>query len=63
MKNKSKHCHNHNPDPSNAVCFCVLKVLLKKYEFILFFSLLQINIFLVFSYYFNVLMLKIIFKK
>jgi len=31
-----------NLDP---VCFCVLKVLLKKNENFLFFSLLQINIF------------------
>jgi hypothetical protein len=41
------------------VCFCVLKVFLKKFKF--FFSLLQINIFLVFSYHFNDLMSKIIF--
>jgi hypothetical protein len=27
------------------VCFCILKVLLKKFKFLNFFSLLQINIF------------------
>jgi uncharacterized membrane protein len=38
-------------------------VFLKKIENFLFFSLLQINIFLMFSNHFNVLMSKIIFKK
>jgi hypothetical protein len=36
---------------------------LKKVENFLFFYLLQINIFLMFSNHFNVLMSKIIFKK
>jgi len=36
-------------------CFCVSKTFLKKSKFFLFFSLLQINIFLVFSDYFDVL--------
>jgi hypothetical protein len=45
------------------VYFCVLKVFLKNFNFILFFSLLQINIFLVFSDHFNDLMSKIILKK
>ena len=45
------------------VCYCVSKTPLKKFKFFLFFSLLQINIFLVFSNYFDVLMWKIIFKK
>jgi hypothetical protein len=45
------------------VCFCILKVFFKKIKFFLFFSLLQINIFLMFSNYFIVLISKIIFKK
>jgi len=44
------------------VCFCILKTLLKKIKFFIFF-LLQINIFLVFLDHFDVLILKIIFKK
>jgi hypothetical protein len=42
---------------------CVLEVFLKKIENFLFFYLLQINIFFIFSDYFDVLMLKIIFFK
>jgi hypothetical protein len=42
------------------ICFCVSKVLLKKFKIFLFFSLLQINIFLVLSNHFDVLMSKII---
>jgi len=45
------------------ICFCVSKVLLKKFKNFLFFSLLQINIFLVLSNHFDVLMSKIILKK
>jgi hypothetical protein len=41
------------------VCFCILKVFLKKIKFFL----KKINVFLVFSDHFDVLMLKIIFKK
>jgi hypothetical protein len=41
--------------------FCVLKAFLKKFEIFLFFSLFQINIFLMFLDYFDVLMSKIIF--
>jgi len=41
--------------------FLFLKVFLKKFK--IFFSLLQINNFLIFSYHFNILILKIIFKK
>jgi hypothetical protein len=44
------------------VCFSILKVFLKNLNF-LFFYLLQINMFLVFSNHFDALMLKIIFKK
>jgi len=43
------------------ICFCVSKVFFKKIIFFIF-SLLQINIFLVFSTYFNVLISKMIFK-
>jgi hypothetical protein len=43
------------------ICFCILKVLLKK--MIIFFSLLQINPFLVFLDHFDVLISKMIFKK
>jgi hypothetical protein len=43
--------------------FCVSKVFLKKFKKLLLFSLLQINIFLVFLDYFNTLMSKIILKK
>jgi hypothetical protein len=45
----------------NLICFCVSKIFLKKIEIFLFF-LLQINIFLVFSDYFDVLVSKIICK-
>jgi hypothetical protein len=45
------------------VCFCVSKTFLKKFKIFLFFSLLQINIFLIFLDYFNALISKIIFKK
>jgi len=48
---------------SNLVCFCVLKIFLKKINFFYFFSLLQINIFLVFLDHFDALISKIIFKK
>jgi len=41
--------------------FCILKVLLKKFNFFYFF--LQINMFLVFLDYFDVLILKMFFKK
>jgi len=44
-----------------SVCFCVSKAFLKKFENFLFFYLLQINMFLVFSNHFDVLMSKIIF--
>jgi hypothetical protein len=47
----------------NCDYFFVLKMLLRKFEIFFIFSLLQINIFLVFLNYFNVLILKIIFKK
>jgi hypothetical protein len=43
--------------------FAFQKRFWKKLNFILFFILFQINMFLVFSNYFDVLMLKIIFKK
>jgi hypothetical protein len=43
------------------VCFCVSIVLSKKFEIFLFFSLLQINIFLVFSDHFDTPMSKMIF--
>jgi hypothetical protein len=46
---------------SCPVCFCVSKAFLKKIEF--FFSLLQINIFLVFLDHFDALISKMIFKK
>jgi len=52
----TKFCKNSNP-----ICFYVLKTLLKKIKKILFFSLLQINIFLVFSDHFDALISKIIF--
>jgi uncharacterized RDD family membrane protein YckC len=45
----------------NLICFCILKMFLKKIEIFLFF-LLQINIFLIFSDHFDVLVSKIIFK-
>jgi hypothetical protein len=45
------------------VCFYVLKVFLKKIKNFLFFSLLQINICLVFLDHFDALISKIIFKK
>jgi hypothetical protein len=44
-------------------CFSVSKAFLKKIKFFIFFSLLQINIFLVFSDHFDMLVSKIIFKK
>jgi hypothetical protein len=47
----------------NCICFCVLKVFLKKKLNFKFFSLFQINIFFVFSDYFDALISKIIFKK
>jgi hypothetical protein len=43
------------------VCFCVWKAFLKKNY--LFYSSLQINFFLIFSDYFDVLMSRIIFLK
>jgi len=43
------------------VCFCVLKALLKKFEFYFIFFFALINILLVFSDHFDVLMSKIIF--
>jgi hypothetical protein len=46
----------------NCICFCVLKIFLKKnlkFKFFLF----KINIFFVFSDYFDALISKIIFKK
>jgi len=46
----------------DPVCFYILKVFLKKIEFYLFLSLLQINIFLIFSDHFDVLISKIILK-
>jgi hypothetical protein len=45
------------------VCFCILKVFLKIFKFYFILSLLQINIFLMFSDHFNALISKIIFKK
>jgi len=45
------------------ICFCVSKIFLKKFKFFLFFSSLQINIFLVFLDYFDPLISKLIFKK
>ena len=45
---------------NNLVCFCISKVFLKKINFFLFF-LLQINMFLVFSDIFDMLLSKIIF--
>jgi hypothetical protein len=47
----------------SPICFYISKAFLKKFEIFLFFSLLQINIFLVFSNHFDVLMSKIIFLK
>jgi hypothetical protein len=44
-----------------TVCFCVLKLFLKKFKFFLFFSLLQINMFLIFLDHFDALISKIIF--
>jgi hypothetical protein len=46
-----------------SFCFCVLEMFLKRIKFFLIFSLFQINIFLVFLNYFDVLISKIIFKK
>ena len=46
----------------SLVCFCVSRAFLKKFKFILFFSLLQINIFLVFLDHSDVLISKIILK-
>jgi hypothetical protein len=46
-----------------SVCFCVSKAFLKKIKKILFFYLIQINIFLVFLDHFDALMSKIILKK
>jgi hypothetical protein len=46
-----------------SVCFCVLKMFLKKFKIFLFLSLFQINIFLVFLDHFDALISKIIFKK
>jgi hypothetical protein len=43
--------------------FLLLKSVLKKIKKILFLFLFQINIFLIFSDYFNILISKIIFKK
>jgi hypothetical protein len=45
----------------DSVCFCVLKVFLKKFKFYFIFFI-QINIFLVFLDYFDALISKIIFK-
>jgi hypothetical protein len=45
------------------IYFCVSKALLKKFKIFLFFYVLQINIFLIFLNYFNILISKIIFKK
>jgi hypothetical protein len=45
------------------ICFCILKALLKKMIIYLFFSLLQINPFLVFLDHFDVLISKMILKK
>jgi hypothetical protein len=45
---------------SCPVCFCVSKAFLKKIDF---FSLLQINMFLVFLDHFDALISKMIFKK
>jgi len=45
------------------VYFYVLEIFLKKIEFYLFFSLLQVNILLLFLDHFDALILKIIFKK
>ena len=47
----------------DPVCFCVSKAFLKKFKIFLFFFLLQINIFSVFSDHFNALISKIIFLK
>jgi len=49
--------------PFDPICFYILKIFLKNLNFILFFSLLQINIFLIFLNHFDVLILKMIFKK
>ena len=50
-------------EPSFCFCvFCVLEMFLKRIKNFLIF-LLQINIFLVFLNYFDVLISKIIFKK
>jgi hypothetical protein len=43
-----------------SICFCVSKTFLKKFNFFLIFFLLQINIFLMFSNHFNIIILKII---
>jgi hypothetical protein len=49
--------------PLEPLFFLHFKVLSKKIEILLFFYLLQINIFLMISYHFDVLISKIIFKK
>ena len=51
------------PNPVNYACFYILKIFLKKLNFILFFYLLQINYYFMFLYYFNMFMLKIFIKK
>ena len=51
-----------NPSNLIIVCFCILKIFSKKFNFFYFF-LLQINIFLVFLDHFDVLMPIIIFFK
>jgi hypothetical protein len=45
----------------DPVCFCVSKAFLKKFEIFLFFSLLKINIFLMFLDYFDVIISETIF--
>jgi hypothetical protein len=46
-----------------SICFFVSKALLQKFEIFLFFSWIQINIFLMFLDYFDALISKMIFKK
>jgi len=46
---------------SDPVCFCVSKAILKKFEFYFIFFFALINILLVFSDHFDVLMSKIMF--
>jgi hypothetical protein len=60
LKKISTQTEHLSSEKLHAGLFYVLKIFLKKFKF---FSLLQINIILVFSYHFNALIVKIIFLK